>query len=51
MNPWWPQLGAAVRAPLPYLWHPAWQSPVDETTLRRIIAGLERLTPQPAHCA
>jgi hypothetical protein len=47
VNPWWPLLGEAVRAPLPYPWHPTREPPVDEALLRRVIAGLERLTPQP----
>lgn len=46
MNPWWLPLGEAVLPPLPHPWLPAPPSPVDETTLRRVIEGLERLTAQ-----
>lgn len=51
MNPFWPLLAEAVCAPLPYVWRPARQPPVDEATLRRVIAGLERLSAQHQHTA
>lgn len=51
MNPFWPLLGEAVRAPVPYPWHPRWEPPVDETLLQRVIAGLEQLSSHPARCA
>lgn len=46
MNPFWPLLGEAVRAPLPYPWWPAQPPPVDQATLQRVVAGLERLAAQ-----
>lgn len=51
VSPFWPLLGEAVRAPLPYVWRPAQPPPVDEATLRRVIAGLEQLTAQHRHGA
>lgn len=46
MNLWWPLLGEAVLPPPPHPWLPAPPSPVDEATLRRVIAGLKRLSTQ-----
>ncbi len=44
MNLWRPLLGEAVRPPKPYPWYPTREPPVDEATLLRVIAGLERLS-------
>lgn len=40
----WPPLGKTVRAPLPYHWRPTPLPPVNQATLQRVIAGLERLS-------
>lgn len=50
MNPFWPLLGEAVRKPSPDLWRPASPPPVDEKTLRRVVAGLQRLTAANSDC-
>lgn len=51
MNRWRPPLGQAVYPPLSSPWLPVPPSPVDEATLRRVIAGLERLIAQDRHAA
>lgn len=44
MNHYWMPLTYTVGKPLPHPWRPAKPPPVDQATLCRVLAGLERLT-------